>query len=88
MTDRQKGWILVGTGFAGYLFVWLLVGNRFSVIYGIPAIPLIWGRILLTIEPGERQARPVFKILGIVLIVLFVCITVIGAIIEIIHYIR
>lgn len=88
MTDKQKGLLLIGIGGIGYVIVWLLIRNRFSLMYGIPAIPLIWGRILLTTEPYERHARPVFKVLGIILIVLFIGITVIGTIIEIAYFTR
>jgi len=88
MTDKQKGWLLIGIGAIGYLIVWLLIRKRFSLMYGIPAIPLIWGRILLTTEPWERQARPVFKVVGIILIALFIGITVIGTIIEITYLTR
>jgi hypothetical protein len=86
--DKRKGWLLIGIGLIGYLIVWALIRDRFSLIYGIPAIPLIWGRILLTTEPWERQARPVFKVLGIILIVLLIAITVIGTIIEIAYLTR
>jgi hypothetical protein len=88
MTDKQKGWLLIGIGAIGYLIVWLLIRKRFSLMYGIPAIPLIWGRILLATEPWERQARPVFKVVGVILIALFIGITVIGTIIEIIYLTR
>ena len=88
MTDKKKGWVLIGIGLVGYLIVWVLIRNRISPLYGIPAIPLIWGRILLTTEPRERQARPVFKVLGIILIVLFIAITVIGTIMEIAYFTR
>ncbi len=88
MTDKQKGWLLIGIGGIGFVIVWLLIRNRFSPMYGIPAIPLIWGRILLTTEPYERHTRPVFKIIGIILISLFIAITVIGTIIEIAHFTR
>jgi len=88
MTDKQKGWLLIGIGAIGYLIVWLLIRKRFSLMYGIPAIPLIWGHILLTTEPWERQARPVFKVVGIILIALFIGITVIGTIIEITYLTR
>jgi quinol-cytochrome oxidoreductase complex cytochrome b subunit len=57
-------------------------------MYGIPAIPLIWGRILLTTEPWERKARPVFKVLGIILMALLIGITVIGTIMEIAYLTR
>ena len=88
MTDKRKGWILIGIGVIGYLIVWLLIRNRFSPMYGIPAIPLIWGRILLTTEPWERKARPVFKVLGIILMALLIGITVIGTIMEIAYLTR
>ena len=88
MTDKRKGWFLIGISLIGYLIVWVLVRNRFSLLYGIPTIPLIWGRILLTTEPRERQARPVFKVLGIILITLLIAITVIGSIIEIAYRTR
>jgi quinol-cytochrome oxidoreductase complex cytochrome b subunit len=42
----------------------------------------------LTTEPSERRARPVFKVIGIILVVLFIGITVIGSIIEIIYFTR
>ena len=79
---------MIGISLIGYLIVWVLVRNRLSLLYGIPTIPLIWGRILLTTEPRERQARPVFKVIGIILVALFIGITVIGAIIEIIYFTR
>jgi hypothetical protein len=88
MTDKRKGWVLIGIGLIGYLIVWVLIRHRFSLMYGIPAIPLIWGRILLTTESWERQARPVSKVIGIILVALFIGITVIGTIIEIIHFTR
>jgi len=86
MTDKRKGWLLIGIGLIGYVIVLLLIRNRFSPMYGVPAIPLIWGRILLTTEPYERHARPVFKVIGIILISLFIAITVIGTFIEIAHF--
>ena len=79
---------MIGTSLIGYLIVWVLIRNRLSLLYAIPTIPLIWGRILLTTEPFERQARPVFKVIGIILVVLFIGITVIGSIIEIIYFTR
>jgi hypothetical protein len=88
MTDKRKGWVLIGITLIGYLIVWVLIRDRFSLLYGIPAIPLIWGRILLTTEPWERQARPVYKVIGIILVALFIGITVIGTIIEIIYFTR
>jgi hypothetical protein len=57
MTDKRKGWFLIGISLIGYLIVWVLIHNRLSLLYGIPTIPLIWGRILLTTEPSERRAR-------------------------------
>ncbi len=88
MTDKRKGWFLIGISLIGYTIVWALIRNRLSLLYGIPTIPLIWGRILLTTEPSERRARPVFKVIGIILAVLFIGITVIGSIIEIIYFTR
>ena len=88
MTDKRKGWFLIGISLIGFLIVWMLIGSRFSPMYCIPAIPLIWGRILLTTDPWERQARPIFKVIGIILISLFIAITVIGTIIEIIYLTR
>jgi quinol-cytochrome oxidoreductase complex cytochrome b subunit len=88
MTDKRKGWFLIGISLIGYLIVWVLIRNRLSLLYGIPTIPLIWGRMLLTTEPSERRARPVFKVIGIILVVLFIGITVIGSIIEIIYFTR
>jgi len=88
MTDKRKGWVLIGIGIIGYLIVWLLIRRRISIMYFIPAIPLIWGRILLTTEPSERQVRPVFKVIGIILVALFIATAVIGTIIEIIYFTR
>jgi hypothetical protein len=51
MTDNQKGFLLMGLALVGALGVWLLIGKRFSLMYGIPAIPLMWGRILLNTTP-------------------------------------
>ena len=79
---------MIGISLIGYLIVWALIPRRLSLVYGIPTIPLIWGRILLTTEPRERQARPVFKVLGIILITLLTAIIVIGSIIEIIYFAR
>jgi quinol-cytochrome oxidoreductase complex cytochrome b subunit len=88
MTDKRKGWFLIGISLIGYLIVWVLIRDRLSLLYGITTIPLIWGRILLTTESSERRARPVFKVIGIILVVLFIGITVIGSIIEIISFTR
>ncbi len=83
MTDKRKGWLLIGIGVIGYLIVWLLIRNRFSLMYAIPAILLIWGHILLTTEPREREARPIFKIVGIFLIALLIGFMVVATIMEI-----
>ena len=83
MTDEQKGWLLMGVGILGYVVVWLLIGKRFSFMYGIPAVPLIWGRILVSTKPEERRARPLFKVLGFLLLVLLVLMIVFGTIMEI-----
>ena len=85
MTDNQKGWSLMGIAVAGYSIVWFIIRQRVSLMYGIPAIPLIWGRIILNTTPEERRARPVFKALRIVLIVLFVGMTILGTMMELAH---
>lgn len=46
----------MGCALVGALGVWLLIGKRFSLMYGIPAIPLMWGRILLNTTPEEGRA--------------------------------
>lgn len=88
MTDNQKGWLLLGTGAVGGLVTWLLIRKPFSFIYGISAIPLVWGRIILNTKPEERQARPFLKALGIILIAMFVGMTIVGTVVEIANWSR
>mgnify|MGYP000363989824 CR=1 FL=1 len=69
-----------------YVIICFIIRQRFSLVYGIPAIPLIWGRVILNTKPEERQARRVFKALGIILIILFVgSIRILGTIMELAH---
>ena len=83
MTDEQKGWLLMGVGALGYVVVWLLIGKSFSFMYGIPAVPLVWGRTLTTTKPEERRARPLFKVLGLLLLLLFLLMIVLVTITEV-----
>ena len=81
--DERKGFILWGIGLIGCLIVWVLTRETNSVLYGIPAIPLIWGWILLYKKSLKGPARPVYTVLGTIIIILFIAFIVIGAILDI-----
>lgn len=83
MTDHQKGILLIGIALTGALAIWWVNDNLFSFAYGIPVILLVWGRILLKTTAGERQeTRPIFKVYGVILMILFAALTVAGTIME------
>jgi len=81
--DERKGFILGGIGLIGCLIVWLLIREPVSPLYGIPAIPLIWGWILLNKKSWKGPDRPVYTVLGIIVIFLFIVFMAIGAILKI-----
>jgi hypothetical protein len=81
--DERKGFVLGGIGVIGVLIVWVLTRETNSVLYGIPAIPLIWGRILLYKKSLKGPERPVYSVLAIIIISLFIVFMVIGAILAI-----
>ena len=80
--DEKKGFILMGIGLIGILIVWVLTREPVSLLYGIPGILLIWGWILLYKKDLAGPARPVYTVLGIIVIILFIAFLVIGAIIK------